>query len=308
MSPSKFSLADLLTVLAALGFGFFCFLSFNFLSLGETVPSIVWAVVLALLLGGLALGAKLLKRTSRNFKTRIIWEWILLLLFVIMAFVSIFPFSHFFAVSEQKADIQQKVTANITQAEGLFADYENYANNRLDIYKSRLNSVVAAKSVNPGEYREYGFVDGTADSKQVENKLFTLEAKLFPSNYQEMKSVDSSWLADSKVTIAKWKPISIVNVINKVETNLTAWKDELKQFSSSFKAEGEVAEDFDYSLTFNDITDKFITLGSPTMFSIVIAIGLYLLMLLSYFITKRHTRYPGLKVIFGTGGVKINEL
>ena len=69
MSQSKFSLADLLTVLGTLGFGFFCFLSLNFKTLGDTTTSIIWAVTISLILGGLAFGVKLLKRTSRNFKT-----------------------------------------------------------------------------------------------------------------------------------------------------------------------------------------------------------------------------------------------
>ena len=69
MSQSKFSLADLLTVLGTLGFGFFCFLSLNFLTLGESTLSIIWAVLISFILGGLALGVKLLIRTSRNVNT-----------------------------------------------------------------------------------------------------------------------------------------------------------------------------------------------------------------------------------------------
>ena len=191
MNQSKFSLADLLTILGAIIFGFFCFLSFNFISLGETVLSVVWASVLAIILGGLALIAKLLKRTSRNFKSCIIWEWVVLFLFVCMAFIATLPFSHNFTVYENKSDIQQKVVKNITQAEGLFTDYEKYASNRLKIYKSRLNSVSSAKNVNPKEYREYGFVDGTDDETQIKNKIFSLKAQLYPSNYQDIKGCNS---------------------------------------------------------------------------------------------------------------------
>jgi hypothetical protein len=307
MNQTKLSLADLLTVLGAAVFGFFCFLSLNFLSLGETVPSVVWAAVLALILGGLALGAKLLKRTSQNFKTCIIWEWVLLFLFAVVAIFALFPFSHYFAVSEQKDEIQEKVTANITQAESMFADYENYANNRLNIYESKLKSITAGKSVNPTEYSNYGFVAGTDDNTQVENKMFTLRAQLYPSNYEEMKQVDTDWLASSKATVANWKPIGIVMVMNEVESNLTSWKNELVQYST-FRAQGETANDFDYTLAFDDATGRITELDSPTSLSILYAIGLYALMLLSYFITKRHWRYPKLKMIFGAGGVRENEL
>jgi hypothetical protein len=301
MHQSKFSLADVLTISGAIGFGYFCFLGFNFLSFGDTKPSMIWAAVFALILTGLSFGAKILKMTSRNFKTCIIWEFILLFLFTGMSCIIVFPFSHYFTVSSQKTGIQQKVIANLTQAEGMFATYEDYAKNRLNIYKSRLNSISAAKNVNATEYRNYGFVDNISDSIQVENKIFTLKAQLFPSNYQEMKSVDSTWLASAKAITTTWKAIGIVNVINEVKKNLTAWESVLKQFSS-FKAKGEIANDFEYSLIFDDVTDKFTELGRPSITSIFWAILFYTMMLLSYIITYRHSKHPGvLKVLYGKG-------
>jgi hypothetical protein len=310
MNHTKFSLADLLTVLGTMGFGFFCFLSFNFLSMGEIVPSSVSAVIIALILGGLAFGIKLLKRTSRNFKTFIIWEGILLLVFVILAYVAVFPFSHYFAVSDQKAEIQQKISSDITQAEGMFAEYESYSNKRLYNYENRLKSIIEAyeRGAIVKEYRDYGFIDGTDNNTQIENKVFTLKAQLYPSNYEEMKLVDSNWLADSKVKIKNWSPTGIVKVINTVEIEITSWKNQLKGYSA-FRAQGENANDFDYPpLTFNNTTHYFTERSNPTVFSIGYSLGLYVLLLLSYFITKRHTRYPGLKLIFGTGNVKENEL
>jgi hypothetical protein len=289
MNQSKFSLADIFNVSGTLVFGFLCFLSFNFLSLGETGASIARAMAFACFLSGFAFGAKLLKRTNRPSKSKIIGEWILLLLFAIIAFVAIFPFSHSFAISEQKTYIQGKLTANIEQASGMFDNYENYAKNRENVYKSRLYSVVNAKEVNPSEYESYGFVSGTDDRIQVENKILTLKLKLYPSNYEEMKQVASTWLIDAKNTITDWKPIGIVDVMNKANSNISSWKDELKQLST-FRAQGETADDFDYPLTFDDITDKIMVLGDPIPFSIIFAIGLYMLMLLSYFITRRHSK------------------
>lgn len=298
MKQSKFSLADLITVLAAISFGFFCFLSFNFLTMGETKTSILVAVVIALILGGLAFGAKLLKRTDRNFKTCIIWEWVLLFLFVVAAIFAIKPFSHFFVVSSQKEDIQKEVIANIEQAEGMYNNYKNYADNRLKIYESKLNSVVMAKKTNPDEYREYGFEEGTEDKTQVENKLFTLRAKLYPSNYEEVASANMEWMNKAKSTVNSWKPIGLVDVIKAVKENLTQWKTDLIK-DAEFRADGEIAEDYEYPLSFNDVTGKMTQLGSPNWVSILCSVGLCFLMIVSYIVTKRHPRYPGLKVIFG---------
>lgn len=307
MIQSKFSLADLLTVLGTLGYGFFCFLSINFLTLGDTTTSIIGAVLISSIIGGLAFGVKLLKRTSRNFKTFIIWEWILIFLFIVVAFFAIFPFSHYFVVSAQKENIQKKVISNITQAEGLFLDYELYADSRLNIYKSRLNSIISAKIVDPNGYTNFGFIEGADDSIQVENKMFILKAQLYPSNYSDMKQIDSTWLSDSKDKVKSWSPTGIVKVVNTLKIEISSWSKQLKSYSS-FRAPKEAASDFDFPLTFDDVSSKFNQSTTPNLLALIIGIALYLLMFLSYFITKRHSRYPGLKVIFSICSRKENEL
>lgn len=309
MNQSKFSLADLLTLLAALAFGFVCFLGTNFYMLSNTKQSILLAVIIAVLLGGTALGAKLLKRTSHNFKTCFIWEIILLVLFTgLTAFFAYSPFPHYFVVSAQKAEIKTKLTSSIEQAENMFAEYQSYAENRENLYKSKLKSVVAAKNISPGGYAAYGFQNnGISDNKQIENKMFTVHADLFPSNFKDKKTTDSIWLADSKKTIDNWKPIGIVSVANDVEQNSETWLNELIQLSS-IREKGEQAQDFIYTLSFDDVKTNFTTLGKPTPLSIGLALVAYLLMLLSWFVTKRSTRFPGLKFLFGLGKSSENEL
>lgn len=294
MHKTKFSLADLLTVLGALVFGVFCFLSLNYYLMGETIKSMLGATLIALVVGGLAYVVKQVKTVGGNFKTGVIWEWVLLLLFAGTAFVSFFLFSHYFSVLEKKDAIQTEVTANIVQAEGMFAEYENYANSRKTIYRRRLGSVVRAKQVRPVEYRQYGFVSDASDDVQIDNKMFTLEAQLFPSNYAGQKGVKQvalDWLADAKNTLEnKWSfTFNVVDIINKSETNVTAWQEKLKKMSS-FKAQGEVTDDFKYPINFKDVTEQFTKLGEPTSMAIGVGVGLYVLMLLSYIVSKRNTK------------------
>jgi hypothetical protein len=296
MNKSKISLADVLTVVGAIGFGYCCFLSLNFLSMGNTMPSIIVAVVFALFLGGLAFGVKLLKKTSKNFKICRIWEWILLAFFAVVALVAIIPFSHYFSVSQQKKEIQQTVIANIVQGESLFMDYETYANNRLLFYENKLQSIVSAKDVNPSEFEACGFVPDINDSTQVENKMFILRAQLYPSNYEGMKQNANIWLMNAKNTAQNWN-MGIINVMNDIENNLTQWASDLKSFAL-FRAECETAEgetiaDFEFPLTFGNAIDKMTQMGTPTLLSIILAIGLYGIMLLSYFVSKRNSRSIG---------------
>ncbi len=291
MNQSKFSLADVLTVLSALSFGFVCFLSANFYTLGNTKQSILLSVIITVLMGVTALGAKFLKRTSRNFKTSFKWEMILLVLFTGLTFFFAYsPFPHYFVVSGQKTVIQGKLIATITQAENMFSEYERYAENRETLYKNILRSVVTAKSINSREYAKYGFVNNTiADDKQIENKMFTVHADLFPSNFKEMKTADSTWLTDARSIVEKWKRISIVRIVNEVELNSNDWLDKLVKLSA-IRENGEQASDFDYKLSFDDVKKHFTTLGKPTPLSIGLAILAYMLMLFSYLISKRSTK------------------
>jgi len=307
MNQSNFSLADLFIILGALVFGFFFFLSLNFFSLGDIRQSIILAGLISFLLGSLAFGAKLLKQTSRNFKTCVITETLLIVVFIFIAFIVLITFTHYFTVSARKAEIQQKILLNITQAEDMFNSYEGYADNRLDIYRNRLESVVQSRPVNPEQYFAYGFVAGTNHTTQIDNKVFILRSMLYRSNYEEIKQVNSNWLKNSKGIIARWSPTGIVKVMNSLEDEIRKWQQQLIEFSS-FRAEGEIAETFDYPLSFDSVSKEFTERGKPNILSIALAVGLYLIILLSYFIAKRHTRYPGLKVIFARGAVKDNEL
>jgi hypothetical protein len=315
MNQSKFSLADVLTLLSALAFGFVCFLGANFYTLGDTKQSIIIAAIIAVILGGLAIGAKLLKRTSRNFKTCFIVEVILLILFTgFSALFSYSPFPHYSNVSAKKADIQYKLTMSITQAENMFDEYESYASKRENLYKSKLTSVAASQSTNPSEFDEYGFVNNVAIKTQIENKMFTVHADLFPTNYSDsinscgIKEVATKWLKDAKKTVGNWKPIGIVAVVNEVEKNSQDWLNTLIDLSK-VREKGERTKDFEYALSFANVKTAFQTLGKPTALTIGLAALAYVLMLLSWFITKRHSKFPGLKLLFGKSrGFLDNEL
>lgn len=308
MHQSKFSLADVILVLSTLVFWLICFLSIYFYTVGDIKRSIIQSIVIAVWMGGLAYGAKTLKQTSRNFKTCFVLEKILVSLFIVFAAIFAYsPFSLYFIVSAHKKEIQTKLIASISQAENMFAEYEKYAENRENLYQNKLKSVVYGKNINQSEYLQYFEENGISDEKQIENKMFILHADLFPSNYQEMKTTNSTWLAKSKDAVKKWKPIGVVNVMKKVEQNSKEWLSNLKQIST-IREKGEQVEDFTYDLSFDNVKTYFKAIGKPTPFSISLALLLYILMLLSWFVTKRNTKFPGLKVLFGNNEVAENEL
>lgn len=307
MNDSKFSLADTITFLTAASFAFICFLSSNFFTLGNTTQSVTLAVIIFVLIFGTALGAKLLKRTSRNFKTCFIWEVILLVLFTIfLIFFTYRPFSHYFDVSAQKEEIQAKLSVGIAQAESMFAEYEKYAQHREDLYRNKLVTAVGTKTDNSTEYDSCGFVNSSvSDDKQIAYKMRTLHIDLFPTNYSDSvkkngtKEIATTWLSDAKDQIAGWKhPIGIVTVVNDIERYSNNWLNTLVELSK-IREKREQAPYFEYKLQFNDVKRYFIVLGSPNPISIFLGFAAYFLMVLSYLKSNRHSRFPGFKIIFG---------
>jgi len=311
MNQSKFSLADVLAMLAALAFGFVCFMGANFLNINNdkvwgmphTIGCIVMALIIALLLFGTAFGAKILKRTSRNFKTCFLWEVVLLILFMLFAVffaTKASPFPHYFTVTAQKSEINSKLKTSITQAGNMFVEYEAYAGSRENLYENTLKRVAGSQKGDPKAYTDFGFVvnSGIPDALQIKTKMFTVHADLFPTNYSDtiagsgIKEVASKWLQDAKNTTSSWKPIGIVGVVNDVEKNSNDWLNTLVTLSQ-IREQGEKTADFEYPLSFDDVKTQLITLGNPTPLSIGLAVLAYLLMLLSWFVTKRDSRSTG---------------
>ncbi len=301
MNQSKFTLADVLTLLTAIVFGFVCFLGANFYTLGNITQSILLAVIITVLLWATAFGGKLLKRTKRNCKIYFLWEMILLIVFTgLIAFFAYSPFPHYFNVSANKAEIKSNLMRSITLAENMFSAYETYAENRENLYKNKLKSVADAKNINPGEFKKYGFEanNGVSIEKQIDNKMFTVHAVLFPSNYSDtlanngIKEVAAEWLAHAKSTVNSWNPIGTINIVNDVEKHSNKWLNDLIELSKQ-RQQGEQAEDFAYNLSFEDTKIYFTTPGNPMGLSIGLSAGTWVLMLLSWLVTKRDSRCKG---------------
>ena len=292
----KFSLAVVINLLAAITFGYFCFLGANFYSLGDRGTSIAVAVIISLLLIGTSLGAKLLKQTHRNFKSRFTWEIILLVLFTVqIGYFTFFPFSHYFSVSENENEIKSKLNSSITQTENMYVKYEHYVNNRKSNYKAKLQSAVLLKETGVSDV-DFNCLDFRLNSlsfpDQINKKIRKFRIDLLPSTFIKMKSDNSKWLSNSKPLVNNWKPIGLVDVINNIDENSKKWKSDLITISKIRETcEGKNIDDFKYNLTTNEVKMYFTKLGNPPSLSIIYAILIYVLMLLPYFFSNRSTTY-----------------
>ncbi len=152
--------------------------------------------------------------------------------------------------------------------------------------------------------------------EEINNKIRTLHLVLFPNNYRQMKEADSLWLANTKNTLNNswaWN-LGVVDIVNNIEQNsnnslrtLINHTTKLEKCESNQTVEFSINSKNPNITSQVDVKSHFTTLDSPKRLSIGLSIVTYIIMLISWLITKRHTRFPGLKILFGSGGLKSNS-
>lgn len=301
MKKIKLSLADVITFLTAIVFGFICFLGINFYTFGNTAESISKAVIIIVLLCATALGAKLFKQAKGNFKTNFIAEISFLVVFTgLMIYYTYIAFGHYFVVSEKKAGIQNKLNSSITQVQNMFATYDKYVATREYNYKNKLRSIAKNWKNAKKDYDSCGFNENRiiSDERKIAIKLENLRKDLFLLNNSDtinkngIKETATAWLNKAKNIIPNWKPIGIVSVANEVELNSKNWLKKLEDTSKS----RQVCEEFEpflYTLIFSNVSNYFKEKGMPTLLSMGLSFIAYLLMLLPWFIAKRDGKGTG---------------
>ena len=300
MKQSKISLADVLTMVTAMAFGFVCFLGMNFLTLGNIYKSIKWGVFISITLAGTAYGAKLLKVTNHNFKTYFVMEVISLILFTsLTVYYSFSYFPHYYCVSDRKAEIQNDIKANIEQAIRMFPKYESYVETRIRNFRGYLETVSRDSIVRPALYKSI-FKSGISDSIQINYKVSNLNKDLMYSEYSDtvtnngIKEKALAWLQNAESMTPDWKPVSIIDVVNKIEQYTIKWNGELYILSQKVHPdEPNNSNLYNYPLApLKSVKDKFTTRQAPTLLSIGLSIIAYGLMLLSYLVATRSSKSP----------------
>lgn len=318
MKSYKITLAEVISGLAILVFGFISFLGANFLyiesekvwGLDRNLGCILLAITCSSILGILTFFLISLKKATRNFKSRFLLE---LLVFVIFFFFAIFfaskysPFIHFFSVSSKSAEITLRLDNRVDTLEKMFSDYESYVAQRISDYNQHLQSITLNKGPDPNTYDSCGFnsIFGT-DSQKVNLKVRALGKYLVPSNYTDtsglgIRDIAKTWLADAKAITNqnKWKPIGIVDIIRNIDINATAWNNQLTSISR-YQAPCEQVPVLPFAtlLPFQSVKSEFTAVVSPTPLSLVLTIFCYVLILFPWVIAKRNNRFPGFRQLF----------
>lgn len=258
-------------------------------------------VIFAVVLFVFFIGAQMLKATAHKF-ARCIWPERFLVFGSPLVFLfCMVPFFHFCSVHGQSDAIIGNFKSAISSSKQMFADYDAYADERVENYTKLLNRVAADRS----ESVAFGFTAGN-ERIQRENMLNTLRMALLPDDYAKLKRDALSWIDKSSKGASTWNVFLMGNT-REIKAAIHGWNDQLAELASrkvaneefrglnkveSFQQSSNSLADVDKSL--DELTEQFKSPSSPSVLSIIvsviIAILLYVMLLLPYIIQERYTK------------------
>lgn len=292
MSKIKFSLAAVFALIVTAIFGWFFFLGINFLNKGDFQKSILMTLTACLVLFLMVLLIKKIKSAKRNFQKNAIFELFLLLVYVIIAIVTFIPFAHYFTVLGRKAVIKNKMDMGIDSVKKRFVDYKICADNSILLESGRLDIAVLGKVPDPANYLAAGFKNnGIADNVQKTTLLDNYRDDFLPAKYDTLNKYANNWLDDARSAFDKWKPISLMKVVNNIEKEANGWFAQIRGYNG--KSASCIGGPFSFASVDKELTER----DTPSLVPILASLGLFLLLLLPYFVANRSPRHPGLSSV-----------
>ena len=284
----KFTFGHICAFIALVFISYITFMGITYWSDGNFLWAAIGVVVIDLILFFLMMKTQRLKAIDRHFDKAIKVERFLLITFIICSMVAFIPFSHFWTVFNVKNELVGDFRYSVNESKKIFEEYENYSNNRIKNYKTDLERVVKSKNNSPSQYIDYGFSNSYSDSLQVSNFEEHLKQILLSENYVRLDSTANNWISKADAGASVWNVFLLGN-IKEIEKSVNSWGSSLEEMSATFCPK-EDASKFGYSISFKKFNDIYTKWEKPTIFSIVIGIVSYLMLLLPYFLQLRHTR------------------
>lgn len=221
----KFSFAHVFAFLAIIAVMYITFMGATYSRGGDFVwGSIVAGASLVSLLV-MSYAIQLLKASESKFDTRILWERFMVLVFIVIgSLIFYFPFSHFWAVVERSADIEQQFSRAIQQSKALFDNYESYTAERRGAYAQRLEEIAAAKESE--DYRYGYFIEGL-ESHQIANSLLSMDIQQRGDNYTALSTSAHAWIEESSQEVSAYNVFLLGN-IDQIQQAVSAWHRQLQ--------------------------------------------------------------------------------
>jgi uncharacterized membrane protein YiaA len=208
------------------------------------------------------------KKIRKTIKCRTV-EIISLVLFTVSGLASLLIFNHCITVWQRTSEIQTNL--NIRQLEKMLPAYENYANQRIEKYKTQLDEATLYRSARTQKLTDLSF-----DTKSVEalesqklRKVGKLEQVVRPHTYKELTDTINVNIAKFINIVEEFSPITAPKNITRIEEWARHYEQQLNSFSQ-YKMKGEDADDFHFDSTFGNVKDiltNYMDYFSPKRFT-----------------------------------------
>lgn len=279
----------ILAGVAALIAGALVFLSLNFSQYESMGLNVVLSLVVVLVLLLMTLLATYLKKVYvlLNFKKYAAFEFLTLLVFIAIVFISMFEANHFFAVMGHQDKIHEDVEKQIGEMDKMYKTYTEYVDSRVKAYDGYL------KELERGDHNSSAYQESGLDSITRENLLLNLRSDLDLGD--DYKNKIDEWKDEMSQKSQGLNIITIMPLVSSIGQTLTETRDEIKKRSKSTD-KGDNGDAWSYDLNVNNSIMNYFTKSAEEPFVLwsLFVLLLGVLMLLPYFATERDGRSKGL--------------
>ena len=286
----RFSWGHIVAFLALIFIAYVVFMGATYYTIGNYYVGLITMGCCVQLIVLTILGAQVLKGVDKKFHRSIIWERTLIALSPIMMFVVGIPYSHFWTVQSSEDRIVNQFKNSVNSSLGIFADYESYSQERINLLKTNLRSSIKDDQIINNRVSELSLFLNNCTAKSIE------EAKV--------------WIGKVNKDPSIWN-IFLFGNISTIESAINRWTESLNEHSAkSLSSENEPI----LFSTDNPNKEKALsglaslksiyqTTSRPSTLAIFTLLVCYMMLLCPYFVQERHSR--SVEAFFGKKNKKI---
>ena len=145
----KFSWSHIIAFVALIAVSYFTFMGAAYYTGGNFIVAATALAIVDFVLILVFIGAQQLKGSGVKMRRKIIWERILVISSPFIFFAAMTFGMYFWNIHGSQHGIIGEFNSALSNAGGMFNDYENYADRRIEQYESRLDSIQLMHSDDP---------------------------------------------------------------------------------------------------------------------------------------------------------------
>lgn len=249
-----------------LGYSYVEILGWMYLTKGNSMASLVLMAVFAVILITTSFLMPRFWSSNSAFvsKRRNLLMTITGIIFSVAMILSFIGVSNFARVYNYREEIGLLYDKGVSEARGLYPDYDNYVKERLSRYEETLNQAIKEKSSNSKKYMEYvGKFPGESDTRRVSTLTKSLKRTLQPTNDMLQENYNE-WL-DGVGEANVWN-MSFASNVSILDHRVSSCVNALSAMSSRYFHPGE--EKTVYEFKAYSSNDKLLSLISSREFYI----------------------------------------